>query len=151
MKRIVLATLVALTLLPAIAAADDAVAAAPFALVRVVTGDDGKTRFVDARVPMELGDFAPPAPPNEISAHFPATQVTFGRLPPDWYGDWHPTPRRQYIVLMRGALEVETGDGAKREFSAPATMLLEDVSGRGHRPRVIGGTGAEYAAIAVPE
>ena len=124
---------------------------ARFELTRVVSDSNGQTRFVDDSLPLNLLPFAPPAPPNEISAHLPAATVTFGRLQPDWFGDWHPTPRKQYIVLLKGAFEVTTGDGASRQISAGQVMLLEDDTGPGHRTRVIGGTAVEYVAIARPE
>ncbi|MEM7540782.1 MAG: hypothetical protein AAF384_04250 [Pseudomonadota bacterium] len=119
-------------------------------VVRLVGGDENQTKFVDTKLPLKMLDFAPPAPPNQISEHLPATKVTFGKLPPGWFGDWHPTPRKQYIVLMQGAFEIETGNGEKRIFKAGDLMLLEDTEGRGHATRVVGDDSVHYAAIAVP-
>ncbi len=46
-------------------------------------------------------------------------------------------PQRQYIVLLDGAIEIETSDGERRIFRGGNILLVEDTSGRGHRTRNI--------------
>ena len=52
----------------------------------------------------------------------------------------HPPPQRQFVVVLEGALEVETTDGQKRTFAPAMIVLVEDVVGQGHVTNVISPT-----------
>lgn len=124
---------------------------APFVeVMRIVSGDDGKTRFATGAIPFAEQDYAPPAPALAVSPRLAVTDVAFASLPAGYFGDWHPAPRRQYGLLLSGALEIETGDGDKRRLDAGGVFLLEDVSGQGHRTWVVGDEAALVALIPVP-
>ena len=47
-------------------------------------------------------------------------------------------PRRQLIIHLAGEAEVEVSDGEVRRFGPGSVMLVEDVSGKGHRTRRVG-------------
>lgn len=68
----------------------------------------------------------------------PATQVGFVRIPAGYRSDWHPAPRKQYVMVLRGRMEVEAGDGERREFTPGTVLLVTDVAGRGHRTNALG-------------
>jgi hypothetical protein len=59
--------------------------------------------------------------------------VAFVRFPASWYGDWHPTPRRQFFIFLAGGFVGETSDGDRRHFGAGSVSLLDDITGKGHR------------------
>lgn len=107
---------------------------------RLYADADGESHFEDVSVELSSVDFAPPAPPLDVSSPTPADQYVFFRAPAGWDGDWHPAPRRQLFVGIAGEFEVETSDGEVRRFGAGDVALLEDVSGKGHGTRV-GGDG----------
>jgi hypothetical protein len=67
---------------------------------KIFTDKDGETHFTDVEIKFESIDFAPPAPPLNISKFNPAIQYGFGAAPPGWYGDWHPTPHRQILFYL---------------------------------------------------
>ena len=119
-------------------------------MTTVYTGDDGLTHFADGEIPLIVRDFSPPAPPVSVSDWSSASGVAFGIIAADWDGDWHPAPRRQFVAMMRGTIEIETGDGEKRPFAAGSAYLLTDLDGQGHRARVLGGDAATIALISVP-
>jgi hypothetical protein len=96
---------------------------------------------------LESKAYAPPAPPVNASAGESAKRSLFLELPAGWYGDWHPTPVRQRLILMSGECEFEAGDGARLMRKAGDAVLLEDTSGRGHRTRAIGDAAVRMAAI----
>jgi quercetin dioxygenase-like cupin family protein len=64
--------------------------------------------------------------------------VLFFHAPVGWFGDWHPTPARQYFVALSGELEVYVSDGQMRRVRAGDVVYLDDLAGRGHTTRVIG-------------
>ena len=68
---------------------------------------------------------------------FPASSIGYLRLPAGFRSDWHPAPRKQYVMVLRGMMEVEAGDGERRTFMAGMVLLVTDVQGRGHRTNVI--------------
>ena len=62
----------------------------------------------------------------------PVTGVQCLRSPKELERDWRPAPRRQFVIVPSGEMELEVGDGSKRLLSAGDVMLAEDVRGRGH-------------------
>lgn len=52
--------------------------------------------------------------------------------------DWHNPPLgKTYIIFLEGAQEIEVDDGTKRIFSYGDILLLDDLTGRGHRTRAV--------------
>lgn len=98
----------------------------------------GESHFVDATIDLAATSFAPPAPPLELSAPVEDARAIFFRIPPGWFGDWHPTPCRQYYVQTTGVLEVQVSDGEVRRFRPGDVVIVEDLAGRGHITRVVG-------------
>jgi hypothetical protein len=72
------------------------------------------------------------------------------RFPSDWTGGWHNSPHRQWGFILSGAVAVTTSDGASCELRAGGAFLLEDVHGKGHLTRVIGGTEVLWVAVQIP-
>ena len=105
---------------------------------RVYTDEIGESHFLDVDVEFKSIDFAPPAPPLDISDPLSATQCSFLRAPADWFGDWHPAPFRQLHFYLAGEVEAETSDGEIRRFKQGDVVLVEDITGKGHRSRNIG-------------
>ena len=107
-------------------------------ITRIWTDSEGTSHFDDAEVELESVDYAPPAPPLDISAPLPAERAILFEFPAGWFGDWHPSPYRQLYFNLGGWLEVEVGDGEVRRFGPGQIALLEDLTGSGHVTRVIG-------------
>ena len=58
-----------------------------------------------------------------------------------------PLAGAPWFLLLAGELEVETGGGETRRVSAGDAVLVEDVTGPGHRTRVVGDAPAHAAFI----
>lgn len=108
--------------------------------VRMYSDAAGETHFQDLPIPLALVEFSPPSPPVYLAAFTPAARFTLIRLPAGWYGDWHPTPRRQLFCILQGTWEVTVSDGEVRRFGPGSLPLVEDTSGRGHTTRILGDT-----------
>lgn len=106
--------------------------------IRVYADENGESHYEDVEVELTARDFAPPAPPLQLSPMTPATGVAFVRFPAGWDGDWHPTPRRQFFFFLSGEFAGETSDGDHRSHGPESAVLLEDTTGRGHRAWVVG-------------
>jgi hypothetical protein len=106
--------------------------------VKVYADENGETHFQDMEVPLKDADFAPPAPPIAISPHQPATGTVAIGFPPGWYGDFHPAPKNQWMMIMSGTLEIGVSDGEKRTLSVGTIALVEEAGSKGHTTRAIG-------------
>jgi quercetin dioxygenase-like cupin family protein len=101
-------------------------------IVRLYTGDDGESHFEA----MQFG-YQPHLPFSERTAPEPAETIHFARHLPGYFMDWHPAPRRQYVVFLAGQNEITVGDGTRMVFGAGDVLLAEDTKSR-HTVRVIG-------------
>ena len=116
-------------------------------LTRIVTDGRGGTAFAATDVPLERGDFAPPAPPMLRSEPVAARAVRFLGAAAGWDSPPHPAPARQYIVMLRGTVRATVSDGEMRTFVPGDVVLLEDTSGEGHRTFIPGD--ADWLALVV--
>jgi quercetin dioxygenase-like cupin family protein len=107
-------------------------------VTRIWADEDGVSHFEDVEVELGTTDYAPPAPPFGVSAPFPAERAMLFEFPAGWFGDWHPSPRRQLYFNLGGQLEAEVADGETRRVGPGAIVLLEDLTGTGHVTRVVG-------------
>jgi quercetin dioxygenase-like cupin family protein len=95
---------------------------------RLYTGADGQSRI-------ERIDLA--GAPDWRSG-LATTQIAFRADPVGRYLDWHPAPRRQFVIILSGQLEIGLGDGSKHLFGPGDARLVEDTTGQGHTTRVHG-------------
>lgn len=114
---------------------------------RLFSDEQGESHFEECEVEFKPVDFAPPAPPLEISSFGLAEECFLLRSKPGWQGDWHPAPFRQLHFYLAGEIEVETSDGRIGRISTGGIALVEDTSGKGHKSRVIGPGEVLIAAV----
>jgi len=116
--------------------------------VRLQADRSGRSHFGHATLNLEEADYRPPAPLAFVSQAFATDGLQFIRLPSGWAADSIHPPKKQFLICMRGQLEVTASDGEKHTFGPGDSVLMEDVDGEGHRSRVKGGD--EFVAAVVP-
>jgi hypothetical protein len=101
-------------------------------LIRLFTGDDGQSHFA-------VGEIAwhKLAGPNAISGTEAAQSISFEETAAGSSFEWHNAPHRQYVLTLSGTLEFETRTGEKQMVEPGDVLLAEDVTGGGHRWRLI--------------
>ena len=104
---------------------------------RLYASEDGESHFEHVEIDLSLAQYAPPAPPLELSAREKATHFGFMQAPSGWSSDWHPSAARNLFVVLSGEWEVTASDGESRRFSLGDVLLVEDTGGKGHKSRVI--------------
>lgn len=111
-------------------------------ILRVYTGDDGQSHFEE--LPIE---FTEHGPLGRISTMFPARGVMFREVDGDYDLDFHNAPRRQFVINLKGSVDIEIGDGTVRRLGPGDILLAEDVSGQGHKSRAVDGAPRECLFI----
>ncbi len=94
--------------------------------------DKGETHFRDIEV-----EWKQEGRGGKTSATFPATGIIFRETPGTYDYEWHPAPRRQYIINLDGGVSIQASDGETRIIGA-----RRGAAGRGHdaaRPFLQGG------------
>jgi hypothetical protein len=101
-----------------------------FKVTRIYSDTNGDSHFEDLQIPLkESGTI------GLLSETLPATGVVFRQVEPAYDYDFHTAPQKQYIILLDGAIEIETSLGEKRGFKAGEVLLVEDTTGKGHKTR----------------
>ena len=98
----------------------------------------GDHSFEDIEIDLASTEYAPPAPPLDLSSFTPARQFSFMRAPAGWSSEWHPSSARNIFFVLSGEWEVTASDGETRRFAAGRVLLAEDTIGKGHASRVLG-------------
>ena len=94
----------------------------------------GESHFRDIEV-----QWAEETRSGKLSKRFPASGVIFRQVPPSYDLDWHPAPRRQYIINLDAGVRITASDGESRTIGAGEVILVEDVTGKGHLSQAVGG------------
>ena len=81
--------------------------------------------FPGKKIGLDLKSYASPAPPLYTSIIEPADNMVLLEVPVGWYGDWHPTPEKQWPILMTGECEFKAGNGEKTIRKADDVVLLD--------------------------
>jgi hypothetical protein len=97
-------------------------------IVRIYTGDDNQTHFQD----LDANAFA------TLAAKVGDGGIRVNQGPATSFSDFHNAPRRQYVVVMSGAMEIEIADGSTRRLVPGDVLVAEDLTGKGHITRGIG-------------
>lgn len=102
-------------------------------ITRLYTGKDNQSHFDEIELQLEsrgpLGFFTEP---TGVKAFF------FREVPADFHYTWHNVVCREYVITLEGRAEIEVSSGDNRLFGKGDVLLAEDVSGQGHKTRVIG-------------
>ena len=78
-------------------------------------------------------------PGGQQSKLLPATGIIFREVPAVYDLDWHPAPRRQYIINLDAGVQITASDGEARIIGAGEVVLVEDTTGKGHLSKAVQG------------
>ena len=95
---------------------------------RLYTGSDGRTHIETITLESHPG----------LATLQNAVGIQFRSTAAGNFMDWHPAPRRQFVITISGQVEIGLEDGSVHRFGPGHVNLAEDVTGKGHTTRVIG-------------
>src|SRR5919109_5061075 len=99
---------------------------------RLYTDENGESHFADVEI-----EYVETTPSGRFSAPLPATGIIFREVQPTYELDWHPAPRRQYIINLDNGVQLTASDGESRVIGAGEVILVEDTSGKGHLSKAV--------------
>lgn len=98
------------------------------------TDADGESHFRDIEI-----EWVEERGASRYSARLPATGIIFRETSGDYDLDWHPAPRRQYIINLDAGVRITASDGESRIIGAGEVILVEDTTGKGHLSQSVEG------------
>lgn len=114
---------------------------------RIVSTDDGGSAFDDAELRLGEQQVMDGVPAMHVGALGPACGVAFLRFTA-FDSAPHPATEPQWVIMLRGAIEVQVSDGTVRRFAPGELVLATDTTGRGHVTITVGD--APFEALIVP-
>lgn len=120
-------------------------------LTEIYADTDGETHFRTSEIDLELRDFAPPSQPIQLSPEIPGTSSVFLVAPPGWDKEFHPTPRKQLAVMLKGEATVRASDGDIIDFRPGDVILLNDRDCKGHLTQIQGNQDATILLVGLAE
>src|SRR5215475_12076747 len=99
---------------------------------RLYVDQKGESHFEDVEI-----EFVESTRSGRLSARLPATGIIFREVPSDYDLDWHPAPRRQYIINLDAGVQITASDGEVRRIGAGEIVLVEDTHGKGHLSKAL--------------
>ena len=95
---------------------------------RLYSGADGQTHIEQMTLESH----------PELATLQEAVGIQFRSTAAGHFMDWHPAPRRQFVITISGEVEIGLGDGTVHRFGPGHVNLAEDLTGQGHTTRVVG-------------
>lgn len=108
-------------------------------ITRFVATQDGGSCFEEFEIPLDNEREGAGGYTLLSSEMFSCDGVCFVELPAGLDQDWHQAPTRQLVHVVSGTVEVTTTDDEARRWRGGDLFIAADVSGRGHRTRVVDG------------
>lgn len=104
---------------------------------RLYSGDDGQSHI----------DSVDLSQTPEWTQARDTTHIVFREAQVGNSSDWHTAPRRQFVIILSGQLEIGLGDGSKQVFGPGDARLVEDTTGKGHTTATHGNVPCVTATI----
>jgi hypothetical protein len=104
----------------------------PMRIHNLYTDSSGQSHFRDIEV-----EWAEETRAGKLSKRLPASGIIFREVPPTYDLDWHPAPRRQYIINLDAGVQITASDGESRKIGAGEVILVEDTTGKGHLSKAL--------------
>jgi hypothetical protein len=116
-----------------------------FTITRLYSDAAGDSHFEDQYIPLRDSGAI-----GFISEATSVAEVYFRYVQADYDYEFHTAPQKQLVVLLDGAIEIETSLGDKRIFQSGTVLLLEDTQGKGHKTKNISNAMRKSLFITIP-
>jgi hypothetical protein len=101
-------------------------------ITRIYAGPDGETHFEDVEITLKEKEKT-----DWRSGLVKTAGIIFRETTGSYDLDFHNAPQRQYVITLKGQVDVIASDGTERRFGPGDIMLAEDTTGKGHISRAV--------------
>ena len=112
-------------------------------ITQIACNQEGESFFEDLQIDVQDQGLI-----GKLSQDFTVKSLVFRENPPGYEYSWHTAPRRQYIVLLAGAISIEVSQGEIRKFYSGDVFIVADTTGKGHKSKSIDGKARKSLFIA---
>ncbi len=91
---------------------------------RMYTGDDGQSIMEELQLDDPILDTLKTCIGSSIQINEPTE-----------FSEFHPAPRRCWMSMLSGQIDIQMADGTIHSFGPNDLRLWEDVTGQGHKTR----------------
>ncbi|MCS3870616.1 hypothetical protein J3D55_003532 [Chryseobacterium ginsenosidimutans] len=99
-------------------------------ITKIFSDEKEETHFEEVEIPLiDQGEI------GFLSENIDVKKLQFRTVSAEYDYDFHCAPQRQYIILLNGGVEIETSLGEIRQFKTGEILLVEDISGKGHKTK----------------
>jgi quercetin dioxygenase-like cupin family protein len=103
-------------------------------ITRIYADTEGESHYEDVEIILKED-----GPLGRMSAPLVVTSMILRENETGYDYPWHVAPRKQYIIMLEGLVEITVSDGESRVFSPGEIVLVEDIHGKGHKSRSVDG------------
>ena len=93
-------------------------------IFRMYTGDDGQNVMEKLQLDDPILDSLKTCTGSSIQINEPTA-----------FSEMHPAPRRRWMSMLSGQIDIQLADGSVHSFGPNDLRLWEDVTGSGHKTR----------------
>jgi hypothetical protein len=93
-------------------------------IFRMYTGDDGQSVMEELQLDDPILDSLKTCTGSSIQINEPTE-----------FSEMHPAPRRRWMSMLSGQIDIQLADGSVHSFGPNDLRLWEDVTGSGHKTR----------------
>jgi hypothetical protein len=109
----------------------------PLGVTRMYTGADGLSHVEQVNVKFSPVAGSPATTEQSESVKVASSYIV--RVAPGVVEGWHNADARRYVIPISGRAEVEVSGGQKFSAEPGRIYIAEDLTGKGHTFRVVGG------------
>ena len=93
-------------------------------IFRMYTGDDGQSVMEELQLDDPILESLKTCTGSSIQINEPTE-----------FSEMHPAPRRRWMSMLSGQIDIQLADGSVHSFGPNDLRLWEDVTGTGHKTR----------------
>ncbi len=112
-------------------------------ITHLYPGEDGLSHFKDAVIQNSV-KVSSSESLTFISNH---DSVFFYTFTPEFENDWHNASIPCYFVYLSGEQEITTADNVTRRFGPGDILLVEDLTGKGHKSKAVGNQACKVIVV----
>lgn len=102
-------------------------------LTRIFTLANGESSYEELDIALEHQGYI-----EFLSEKFKVKNLNFRKIAPvEDFANFKVSCEKQFMVLLKGGIEIEFSDGKSKLFHEGEVLLLEDQYGKGHRAKNI--------------